>query len=215
MIDHELCAIDGGTRHNSGPRAKIDLCGETLSFLVDTGAPINVINEYTFNALAHPPRLDVCNGNFYGVGSNKPIEVLGQFTTSITFNGRSTKAGFIVIRGTSRSLLCFASATKLGIVSICKEASVDEHVDGAIASLNASPTPRLSLDELKAAFPSAFSVKLGCVKGHVVRLELKPSGRSDKVYGRSPSTCETRFGVRIDPLGRRKVNIAIKLNKIS
>ena len=171
MLDNEVLALEQGSRFNSGPRAELTLCGTRMTFLVDTGAPINVIDEQAWCALASKPHLDTCNGNFYGVGSDKPIELLGQFTSTLHFRGSSVKTGFIVVRGSSRSLLSFSAASQLGIVKICSELSSDE----SPRKPKAASKSRMTLEELKATFPSAFSSKLGCVKGHVVKLELDPS----------------------------------------
>ena len=196
MIDYEVLAIEPGTRFNNGPRAVVDMCASSISFLVDTGAPINVIDEHTYASLDDKPRLDRCSGNFYGVGSDKPINLLGQFTTRITFRGRTTMSGFIVVKGSSRSLLCFTAATKLGIVQICSEVSADQPVvahartsattsattsstatttASTTATTTAPVTTRRTLSELRSMFPRTFGAKLGCVKGHVVTLELDQS----------------------------------------
>ena len=184
MLDYEVLALEHQSRFNNGPRAVIDLCASSVQFLVDTGAPVNVIDEQTYASLADKPRLDRCSGSYYGVGSDKPIVVLGQFMTRITFRGRTTMSAFIVVKGPTRSLLSFSAATKLGIVHICSEISAVKPVTTSAPSeapastpapASAQPTSRLTLDELKAKFPRAFSAKLGCVKGHVVTLELDPS----------------------------------------
>ena len=87
MLDNEVLAIENGGCFNSGPHASIGLCGSSVRFLVDKGSPINVIDERTYAELESKPRLEACTGSFYGVGSDKPIELLGQFTTIINFRG--------------------------------------------------------------------------------------------------------------------------------
>ena len=69
------------SRHrNDGPRAEIILGNETCSFLVDTGSPINVIDEQTFNSWDTRPKLELCSSRYYGYNSTTPLPIRGQFT---------------------------------------------------------------------------------------------------------------------------------------
>ena len=52
--------------------------------LIDTGAPINIVNELTYSSLKKKPELDECNNKFYGFGSETQMEVLGQLTSEVS-----------------------------------------------------------------------------------------------------------------------------------
>ena len=49
-----------GTAWNDGPRRRFSLLGLNIECLVDTGAPVNIINEATFNKLSPGPTLSKC-----------------------------------------------------------------------------------------------------------------------------------------------------------
>ena len=87
-------------------------------FLVDTGAPVNVIDEITYAKFANKAPLEKCNISFYGYSSEKPLPILGQFVTQVQYKERSATAGFIVIKGNEQNLLSFKSSKDLGIILV-------------------------------------------------------------------------------------------------
>ena len=103
-------------RRNDGPRAKILIQNEICSFLVDTGSPINVVDERTFNSWSAKPKLDACNTRYFGYNSKSPLPIRGQFTTEIQFKNRKIQAGFIVIEGEAECLISFKTACGLSII---------------------------------------------------------------------------------------------------
>ena len=146
-----------------------------VSLLIDTGAPINVIDEVTYAQLKSKPLLERCKTKYFGVGGVEPISLLGQFTTDLSFNESTVRAGFIVVRGRSQCLLSFSASTRLGIVRISDKAVSLAAIEEDKTS--ADPRTRLSVEQLKLRFPSAFSGRLGCVRGHKVSLEVDPEVR--------------------------------------
>ena len=75
-------------RLNGGPKVEIELNGKNVKFLIDTGSPINVIDESTFNLISTKIKLEKCNTNFYGYTSNIPLLILGQFIAEIKFKDK-------------------------------------------------------------------------------------------------------------------------------
>ena len=68
---------------SAGPRVFVKINDTPYSFLIDTGSPINAIDEQLFNSLKPKPSLKPVNLNFYGYTADQPIEMLGQFVTKI------------------------------------------------------------------------------------------------------------------------------------
>ena len=106
------------SRINEGPKVNIELLGSSLGCLVDTGSPINVIDEKSFTSLKVRPRLEACNTKYFGYNASTPLPILGQFTTNVSFNGKQINAGFIVIEGSEECLMSFKTASQLGIIQI-------------------------------------------------------------------------------------------------
>lgn len=102
---------DSETNHkNDGPRASIEINNTKLSFLIDTGAPINVIDEQTYHQIHNRPPLQQCHTKFYGYTAGSPLPILGQFVTEARSIKTITKAGFIVIKGKAELLLGYKTA---------------------------------------------------------------------------------------------------------
>ena len=182
MCANEFAPIHVSTRRlNSGPRATISLCDSNIEFLVDTGAPVNVIDELTYAELVNKPNISPCKVDFFGFGSSSPLDIVGQFAADITFRGKTVRVGFIIKRGESERLLCFNSATRLGIVKVLNEFEADATPTSATSATTTATTTsqsvRSTTDELKTRFPNAFSGRLGCIKDHQVVLEVDPTVR--------------------------------------
>jgi transposase InsO family protein len=177
-------------RLNDGPRRMFHLLGRDVDCLVDTGAPVNVIDEETFSSLCPKPELAKCNTSYYpyGEGVTTPLAIIGQFTGRVWYRDKECQAGFVVVKGKEECLMSYRTAKTLGIISMD-----DNH---GVGSINKPETPqrvrenkvenitksfpppkkngRYSKDELKVMFPSLFSGTLGCLKDVRVHLHLDP-----------------------------------------
>ena len=111
-------------RINLGPKADISVCGLVKNFLIDTGSPVNVIDESCYNELKDKPTLSLCNTRFFGYGpsaAKQPLPIMGQFKTVIAQKGKKVDAAFVVIKGTEECLLSFKTANDLGIIMMSEE----------------------------------------------------------------------------------------------
>ena len=106
-----LKGSDTVRRIHLGPRSEFKLGDNVLECLVDTGLPINVIDEVTHEGLRKRPKL-VCAKKYYGYTVKTPIEIRGQFVADVEFREVKTLAGFIVIRGQEESLLSYRTARR-------------------------------------------------------------------------------------------------------
>ena len=122
---------------------------------MDTGTPINIIDESTWSRMTPPPTLQACGRQYYGFQSQKPLPVIGQFVARLEYKSRSTQAAFIVLRGYTEQLISYQTAIDLRMISVPADQSAHSEV---IALVNIAPV--LSTDELDRRFPSAFSGKL-------------------------------------------------------
>jgi hypothetical protein len=107
-------------RLNGGPRRTYHLLGTEIHCIVDTGAPINVIDEATLKTINPQPKLETCKTLYFPYGEEiaKPIPVIGQFVANIHYKGRSLPASFVVVSGQEELLMCYHTAVELGIISM-------------------------------------------------------------------------------------------------
>ena len=106
-------------RLSDGPRRTYRLLrNRDTHCLVDTGAPINVIDEVTLEKLKPPPKLQACNTRYfaYGEETDKLIPIIGQFVANICYKSRSLPVGFVVVKGQGEHLMSYRTAVELGIV---------------------------------------------------------------------------------------------------
>jgi hypothetical protein len=167
-----LFAVKNDSRTNDGPRANVIIEQTEMSLLIDTGAPINVIDEVTYNSMNPKPRLDKCQTTFYGYNATKPLPILGQFIAEVRSSKNTTKAGFIVIEGQAELLLGHKTAVDLGVIKILSPLNRDDQE-------SAKEQQKLK-ERYRAMFPKLFSDKIGCIKGTEVILDIDPDARPIK-----------------------------------
>ncbi len=70
-----------GSPKTDGPRRTYRLLGIEIDThcLVDTGAPINVIDEVTLEKLKSPPKLQACNTRYFAYGEETDIKFKKRF----------------------------------------------------------------------------------------------------------------------------------------
>lgn len=151
---YEMKMVRKDTMINDGPRAEVNLAETMVDFLVDTGAPVNIIDEPTFNSLTKKPTLLKSESNFYGYQSTTPLPILGEFYAITSRNDHQTYAKYVVVKGKSECLLSFKTSTNLKIIQMVNQ--VSELTDAA----------------LKAKFPKLFSGKMGKITGVEIKLEI-------------------------------------------
>ena len=138
-------------RANDGPRVKATVENTKLLFLIDTGAPINVIDEVTYTTMDPKPTLEKCNTTFYGYKADEPLPIIGQFIAHISHNNPTIKAGFIVIKGQAELLLGHKTAIELGVIQICSRLTAN----GTQSDQNNKR------EKYKTLFPKLFLDKIG------------------------------------------------------
>ena len=114
--------------------AQINVDGRPRSFKPDTGASVTVIGEETGVNLINLRKSDT---QFRAVGVRQ-LEVLGFFTGTLSYRGRSIQEKLYVVKGQTSSLLSRNACVKLGLVV-------------RIDNVQANPTPNFETE-----FPELF-----------------------------------------------------------
>ena len=122
------------SRFESGPTAPAKVLDTTIVFLVDTGAPVNILDEATFSRIKGKTSLEKCTIPIYGYGATQPLEIMGQFSSTIKYKKSSIKSSFFVIKGRERCLMSYQTARSLGVILI------DEGPSLTTAFLRSTPT---------------------------------------------------------------------------
>ena len=173
-------------RLNDGPRRTFHVNGRDVECLVDTGAPVNVIDEETAAAMDPKPQIAPCSTKYFPYGDEvkTPIPIIGQFTARAWYKGKMCQAGFVVVKGKGECLMSYHTAVTLGIVTMDNSSTVSslstptqKHTTKAPEFPPPKNGNKYSKEEFKQLFPSLFSGKLGCLKDVKVHLDLDPEIR--------------------------------------
>jgi hypothetical protein len=139
LIEYGLCTFaisdpSSQSRFESGPTASATVLNTSIAFLVDTGAPVNILDEATFSRIKGNTSLEECNIPIYGYGATQPLEIMGQFSSTVKYKASSTTSNFFVIKGREKCLMSYQTARSLGVILI------DEGPSQATAFLRSTPT---------------------------------------------------------------------------
>ena len=96
----------------------VQVSGQPCDLLVDSGATCNVMCEALFRERFGKKRLLPNRDKLYAYGSGKPMSVVGQFSTSVTFRDSTVQTVFHVIPGSHQSLLGKETSEKLGLLRV-------------------------------------------------------------------------------------------------
>lgn len=102
------------------PKATVMLADKPVSFLVDTGTSVDVIDEATFGYLGKPAFSDKHSPTLFAYGATTPLPVIG--VCDIRTSSKTTSDNFIisfsVVAGNSGCLLSYETSKRLNLVRI-------------------------------------------------------------------------------------------------
>lgn len=158
--EYEFRSVKSHENNVDCPVVEVELFGEKVEVVIDTGAPIDIIDVETFNRLSPRPKLKTCESKFFGYFSKSPLPIVGKFEAIFEHGGHSVKSQILDLDGYTEKLLCYRTAKQLGLVIVT-------------AKVTANPI-NWHL-RLKTEFPEAFSGKIGKIEGIKVKLEIDES----------------------------------------
>ena len=146
-------------------KIQVKIGGCQLDVMVDSGATTNIVDQQTWEWLKRQKiecHSTKSNRKLYTYASDKPLEVIGTFSTKITAGSHSTEAEFCVIREKGESLLGRETATKLGVLKIGIDISAVNMKSGNIG------------ETLQQRYPQVFK-GVGKLKDREVQLHIDPN----------------------------------------
>lgn len=154
---YELNMVKLENIENDGPRAEVMVDGVQIDFLVDTGTPINIIDEKTFDKFKGSVNLDECKTKLYCYKASVPLPVTGEFYAKMESGKGSSSERIVVIKGQSECLLSYRAAVRLNIIKMVNKVKA------------------MGYQELKAKFPKLFSDTMGLITGVEITLGVDPN----------------------------------------
>ena len=142
------------------PMCRLEIDREYLEMMLDSGAPVNLIDEVTYKRIykGKAKTLEQAKRQIFSYGSPTPLALLGTIQAEKTAKSSSTSATLHVVKGSSGNLLGYDTAQRLGLQKVVNQVGTDK----------TSPQ-YLTSREFENLFGS-----IGRVKGKVVKPHIDP-----------------------------------------
>ena len=146
------------------PTVETRICDTNISFLIDTGASVNIIDYQSYQIFCPRPKLQPHSPMIYAYGSQSTLPVTGNFSTQIIHKNANTTSTFYVVKTDSKlthgNLLSGETAQKLGILQFALSPSMQANV-----------TPM----NVSEQFPKLFADGVGKISDIKIKLHIDPS----------------------------------------
>ena len=105
------------------PMCKLEIDGEYVEMMLDSGASVNLIDEVTYERIykGKAKTLEQAKRRVFSHGSPTPLPLLGTNQTKITAKSNSTSVTLHVVKGSSGNLPGYDTAQRLGHLQILKK----------------------------------------------------------------------------------------------
>ena len=122
-----------GTTKPGQPKVKVYIREKPISFLVDTGSTVTIIDKATFEKLGRP-KVVPTGMRIFAFKAGQPIPLIGEGTWTLsTESGRSTKENVYVTADDNKGcILSCSAAAKLELIKLSKEvtiATIDKKIE--------------------------------------------------------------------------------------
>ncbi|KAJ1082297.1 hypothetical protein NDU88_002465 [Pleurodeles waltl] len=165
-----VLSIDDEDGRVKGPIGSVMIGAVELPFTADSGSPLTLISDRTFELKWQDVRLHETDGNPKAFGEHD-IVMRGYFWDSLTFRGRTVRTK-IYVAEKGRSLVGWKDLAKLGVMLV---PGADDPIVLRDDWINYVQPEDLheGLAEVLEEFDSVFENKVGCVRGFVHAIRLK------------------------------------------
>lgn len=109
------------SKQREKPMFQVKVHETNLTFMADSGATINVLDEADYHRLPNAPKLKTSNIRIYAYQSSKPLHVLGKFSTTIESESKVVKDKLYVVKGSGGSLLSWKTSQELNLLQIVQQ----------------------------------------------------------------------------------------------
>ena len=115
--DEYAYAVEEENKLSTKPQMRLNDSFD-VTFLVDTGATVNITDSTTYESLQREVRLAPAKTNIFAYGSTTPLQLKGCFNAMIELNLRYTVSQFYVMDGSGGNLLSGKTAHELKLIQL-------------------------------------------------------------------------------------------------
>ncbi|KAJ1109363.1 hypothetical protein NDU88_006725 [Pleurodeles waltl] len=165
-----VLSIDDEDGRVKGPIGSVMIGAVELPFTADSGSPLTLISDRTFDLKWQDVRLHETDVNPKAFGEHD-IVMRGYFWDSLTFRGRTVRTK-IYVAEKGRSLVGWKDLAKLGVMLVPGAEDPIVLRDDWVNYVQPEDLHE-GLAEVLQEFDSVFENKVGCVRGFVHAIRLK------------------------------------------
>ncbi|KAJ1143322.1 hypothetical protein NDU88_009632 [Pleurodeles waltl] len=165
-----VLSIDGEDGRVKGPIGSVMIGVIKLPFTADSGSPLTLISDRTFDSKWQDVRLHETDVSPKAFGEHD-IVMKGYFWDSLTFRGRTVRTKIYVAEN-GRSLVGWKDLAKLGVMPVPGAEDPIVLRDDWVNYVQPDDLHD-GLAEVLEMFDSVFENKVGCVRGFVHAIRLK------------------------------------------
>ncbi|KAJ1158504.1 hypothetical protein NDU88_011192 [Pleurodeles waltl] len=165
-----VLSIDGEDGRVKGPIGSVMIGVIKLPFTADSGSPLTLISDRTFDSKWQDVRLHETDVSPKAFGE-QDIVMKGYFWDSLTFRGRTVRTKIYVAEN-GRSLVGWKDLAKLGVMLVPGAEDPIVLRDDWVNYVQPDDLHD-GLAEVLEMFDSVFENKVGCVRGFVHAIRLK------------------------------------------
>ena len=120
--DEYVCTVNGSDTSDTPsttPQVDINVQNTMIKFLIDSGVTVNLIDDEAWSKIQKCNKsnmLQKSTSRIYPYGSDKPLELKGQFTTTLESKTCFMPAVIQVVKGKAGNLLNCHTARELGLI---------------------------------------------------------------------------------------------------
>lgn len=148
----------------------VDIEGNKLSIVCDTGAPLSLMSHGMFEQLFSRNVLKKCSIPFTSYGGNQ-IHVAGQFVANVRYRGLIKPVSFVVTKTNSPPLLARNFLRAFNFELVQKPTTNSTHTVNAVSSYGEI------IDHFRREFASVFDGKLGAYNVCQVNLPIEKDAK--------------------------------------
>ena len=135
--------------------------------IIDSGATVNIIDEPTYKNITNPPPSKQTTTRIFSYLSDNPIDLLGHFTTNISYNNKTQKSKIYVVKGKWGSLLGKTSAEALYVLRVGPSPSTPENIANIQTNSNMPESTKAIVNEHLSIFSGTELLKNFQLKLHI------------------------------------------------
>ena len=157
-----------------------------LNAMADTGAGVDIISETDFDKLLPKPNLVATGRRIFTYNNETPLEVIGKFYTTLSFQNCSVNSAVYVVKGSAVPLLSLDTCEQLQLVKLAPQT-------------NPTFANNISTDDICSEFINVFQ-GIGKLKKFKVKLHIDHNVKPVVQHRREPVHLRQKVKEKLEEL---------------